>query len=136
MLFQNYLTVKNIIFLIVAILFIKFISMISGVAMMFFASYVLACSLNPLVDWLAKRMKRPLAASIVVSGMIAIFVAFFMPVIIIASKQITSFVQILPNHIEAIKTFILNKQILGQKIVDMIDIPSFIQPVSDFTTNV
>ncbi len=135
MLFQNYLTVKNIIFLIVAILFIKFISMISGVAMMFFASYVLACSLNPLVDWLSKKMKRPLAASIVVSGMIAIFVAFFMPVIIIASKQITSFVQILPNHIEAIKTFILNKQILGQKIVNMIDIPSFIQPVSDFTTN-
>ena len=79
--------------------------MISGVAMMFFASYVLACSLNPLVDRLSRKMKRPLAASIVVGGMIAIFVAFFMPVIIIASKQITSFVQVLPSHIEAIKSF-------------------------------
>lgn len=135
MFFKNYITVKNIIFLIVAILFIKFIGMISGIAMMFFASYVLACSLNPLVEILSRRMKRPMAATLVITGMIAIFVAFFLPVIIIASKQINSFIQVLPGHIAALKTFILNKTILGQKIVDMIDIPSFIQPISDFTTN-
>ncbi len=135
MFFKNYITVKNIIFFIVAILFIKFLTMISGIAMMFFASYVLACSLNPLVDILSRKMKRSLAATIVVSGMVAISAAFFLPIIVIASKQINSFIQILPGHIENLKSFILNKQILGQKIVEMIDIPSFIQPVSDFTSN-
>ncbi len=135
MFFKNYITAKNIIFFIVAILFIKFLSMISGIAMMFFASYVLACSLNPLVDILARKMKRSFAATIVVSGMVAISIAFFLPIIVIASKQINSFIQILPGHIESLKSFIFNKQILGQKIVEMIDIPSFIQPVSDFTTN-
>ena len=109
--------------------------MISAIAMMFFASYVLACSLNPLVELLTKRMKRPMAASIVITGMILIFSLFFIPVIVIASEQINSFIQVLPGHIANLKAFILNKTILGQKIVDMIDIPSFIQPVSDFTTS-
>ncbi len=135
MFFKNYLTVKNIIFFVVAILFVKFLTMISAIAMMFFASYVLACSLNPLVELLTKRMKRPMAASIVITGMILIFSLFFIPVIVIASEQINSFIQVLPGHIANLKAFILNKTILGQKIVDMIDIPSFIQPVSDFTTS-
>ena len=135
MFFKNYLTVKNIIFFVVAILFVKFLTMISAIAMMFFASYVLACSLNPLVELLTKRMKRPMAASIVITGMILIFSLFFIPVIDIASEQINSFIQVLPGHIANLKAFILNKTILGQKIVDMIDIPSFIQPVSDFTTS-
>lgn len=135
MFFKNYLTVKNIIFFVVAILFVKFLTMISAIAMMFFASYVLACSLNPLVELLTKRMKRPMAASIVITGMILIFSLFFIPVIVIASEQINSLIQVLPAHIANLKAFILNKTILGQKIVDMIDIPSFIQPVSDFTTS-
>lgn len=135
MFFKNYLTVKNIIFFVVAILFVKFLTMISAIAMMFFASYVLACSLNPLVELLTKRMKRPMAASIVITGMILIFSLFFIPVIVIASEQINSFIQVLPGHIANLKAFILNKTILGQKIVDLIDIPSFIQPVSDFTTS-
>lgn len=135
MVFKSYLTVKNIIFFIVAILFIKFLTTISAIAMMFFASYVLACSLNPLVELLTKRMKRPMAATVVITGMILIFSLFFVPVIVIASDQINSFVQVLPGHIANLKAFIMNKTILGQKIVDMIDIPSFIQPVSDFTTN-
>ena len=136
MFFKNYLTVKNITFFVVAILFVKFLTMISAIAMMFFASYVLACSLNPLVELLTKRMKRPMAASIVITGMILIFSLFFIPVIVIASEQINSFIQVLPGHIANLKAFILNKTILGQKIVDMIDIPSFIQPVSDFTTSI
>jgi len=135
MLLKDYFTPKNVIFVIVALLAIKFIAKISGIAMMFFAAYVLACSLDPLVELLTKKMKRPLAASTVITGMIGIFVAFFLPIIVIASKQINSFIQVLPEHITNIKSFIMHKSILGQKIVDMIDIPSFIQPVSDFTTN-
>ena len=54
---KDYITVKNVIFLIVAVLFVKFISKISGIAMMFFASYVLACSFSPLVEILSKKIK-------------------------------------------------------------------------------
>ncbi len=54
-LFQKYITTKNIIFFIIAVLFIIFISKIQDIAILFFASYVIACSLNPLVDKLSKN---------------------------------------------------------------------------------
>ena len=135
MTFKEFFNFKNIIFVIVAILFLKFTVKISGIMMLFFAAYVLACSLNPLVEILAKKMSRSLAASVVITSMVAIFGAFFMPVIVIAIKQINTILQALPAHIHNAKLFIMNRSILGQKIVDMIDIPSFIQPVSDFTTH-
>ena len=54
-LFQKYISAKNIIFFIIAILFIVFITKIKDIAILFFASYVIACSLNPLVDKLTKK---------------------------------------------------------------------------------
>lgn len=135
MFFKNYLTIKNIIFFIVAILVIKFVTMISGIAMLFFASYVLACSLNPLVEVLCKKFKRPVASGIVLTGMLFLLFVFFVPVLIIATKQITTFINILPAQIESLKSFIMNTSILGKNIIDMIDIPSFIQPISNFTTD-
>ena len=52
--FENFfpkgINVKNFIFFIIAILFLVFIAKIKDIAILFFASYVIACSLNPLVD--------------------------------------------------------------------------------------
>ena len=47
--FQKYVSAKNIIFFIIAILFLVFITKIKDIAILFFASYVIACSLNPVV---------------------------------------------------------------------------------------
>ena len=134
MAFKNSITVKNIIFVLMVILLIKFFSQITTTAMLFFASYVFACSLNPLVDKLNEKMNRPLAASIVMSGIAVILFAVFLPLIIIAIRQIEFIFVGLPEKLETFKTFILNKQILGQTIVSMIDIPSMFEPVSNFTT--
>src|SRR5574344_1762969 len=135
MFFRNYALIKNVVFIIVAILFLKFVTMISAIAMMFFASYVLACSLSPLLDLLCvKKIKRPLAVSIVLVFMTILLVVFFIPVLVIAGKQINAFINILPEQIESLKTYIMNTSILGKNIIDMIDIPSFIQPISNFTT--
>ena len=56
--FQKSITPKNIIFFVITILFLIFISKIQEIAIMFFASYVIACSLNPLVDKLEKKFKK------------------------------------------------------------------------------
>jgi predicted PurR-regulated permease PerM len=48
--FQKGINAKNIIFFVIVILFLVFIPKIKDVAILFFASYVIACSLNPLVD--------------------------------------------------------------------------------------
>ena len=132
--FKQSITTKNIIFLVMVIILIKFFSQITTTAMLFFAGFVFACSLNPLVDKFSEKMKRPLAASIVMGGVTLIIFAVFLPLMVIAVKQVEQLVIAFPRQIGSIKEFILHKQILGQTIVSMIDIPSFVEPVSKFTT--
>lgn len=129
---RNSITVKNIIFVIMVILLIKFFSQITTTVMLFFASYVFACSLNPLVDKFSKKMNRPLAAGIVMSGVILIFFAVFLPLVIVAVKQIEIVVMTLPKHFALIKSFVLHKQIFGQNLVSMINVQSVVEPVSGF----
>ena len=73
--FQKYITVKNIIFVITAILFLIFLSKIKDIAIMFFASYVISCSLNPIVDKIETKLKNRSIASAVVllSSILLIF---------------------------------------------------------------
>lgn len=134
MVFKNSITVKNIIFILMVIILIKFFSQITTTAMLFFASYVFACSLNPLVDKFSMKIDRPIAASIVMGGITLILFAVFLPLVVIAIKQIEVLLVGLPAKLEAFKSFILHKQILGQSIISMIDIPSMFEPVSNFTT--
>ncbi len=130
---KNSITVKNIIFLLMVIILIKFFSQITTTVMLFFAAYVFACSLNPLVDKFSTKLSRPMATSIVMSGITLVIFAVVIPLIIIAIKQIEVLLVSLPNQFEAIKNFIYTKQILGRTIVSMIDIPSLLEPVSNFT---
>ena len=131
---KNSVTVKNIIFLIMVVLLIKFFSQITTTVMLFFASYVLACSLNPLVDKFSEKMNRPLAASLVMSGVTLVVFAVFVPLIIIAVKQIEIFMMAFPAKFEMIKSFLLKQQIFGQSVLSSIDIPSVVEPISKFTT--
>ena len=130
---KNSITVKNIIFLIMVIILIKFLSKITTTVMLFFIAYVFACSLNPLVDKFSTKMKRPLAAGIVMGGISIILFAVFLPLGIVAVKQIEHFLIYMPDQIEAIKEFILYKQFMGQNLLSMIDLPSVVEPVSNFT---
>ena len=53
--FKSYVNFKNIIFATVVVLFLFFIFNCKDIAMMFFACFVIACSLNPVVDKLSKK---------------------------------------------------------------------------------
>ena len=59
--FKNYISPKNIVFMLLSILFIIFVFKNSDIAIMFFASYVLACSLNPFVNKLVEKKKSEMA---------------------------------------------------------------------------
>lgn len=133
---KNSVTVKNIIFLIMVILLIKFFSQITTTVMLFFVAYVFACSLNPLVDKFSTRLNRPLSACIVMGGIFLVLFAVFIPLVIVAIEQIEQFVVALPQQIESAKVFILNKQFFGQSLISMVDIPSFVEPVSNFTKTI
>lgn len=104
-LLQKYITAKNIIFFILAVLFIIFISKISEIAIMFFASFVIACSLEPIVQKLEKKFKRSTSCAMVLIGSILIILAFFVPIIIIGGHEIGTFAISFPQYMENIKSF-------------------------------
>ena len=135
-LFQKYVTTKNIIFFIIAILFIIFISKIQDIAILFFASYVIACSLNPLVDKLSKKFNRNLASSLVLFGAIIIVCAFFIPILVMSVHEIKSFAQTLPQHGEIIKQYITQNPLAAKLNLSDIEISDFISSTSGFTSGI
>ena len=135
-LFQKYITAKNIIFFVIMILFLVFLAKIQDIAIMFFASYVLACSLEPLVQKLCKRYKRPAAAGIVLGGAILLICLFFIPLLVLAGSEIMNFADSFPQYLETIKGFIYNIPIIGQTDITKIDVSGVITSASGVTSKV
>ncbi|MBQ4122150.1 AI-2E family transporter [bacterium] len=134
--FPKYITAKNIIFFILAILFIIFIFKISDVAIMFFASFVIACSLEPMVKKLMVKFSRKTACSIVLFGSLFIFLSFFISVVIISGNQIKTFALSLPQSIDNIKEFLYSIPFINQATLDKIDINGLISSVSGTTSKI
>lgn len=134
MAFKEYFTTKNVIFFILVLVILKFLSQITVIALLFFASFVIACSLNPVVDKLEKKMKRATATTLVLLGVSIISVAFFVPIIFVAVKQVQGLITILPEKIALIQHFILNYQFHGHKIPEIVNIDSIIKTSSPFAT--
>ena len=118
-LFQKYASPKNIIFSIIFILFIIFLFNILDVAIMFFASFVIASSLNPIVDKFVEKYKksRKTASVTVLLSVILICLALIIPVIIISGKEIKSFAVSFPQYIDLIDDKLLATFPFLQKII-------------------
>lgn len=133
-LFQKYITAKNIIFFIIAVLFLIFITKIKDIAILFFASYVIACSLNPLVDKLSKKIKRNLASVIVLLSTVAVIIAFFVPLVGMLGHEIKSFVIHVPQYFDTIKTFITNMPFINHTHLANIDYTDFLSSATNVTS--
>ncbi len=133
-LFQKYITAKNIIFFIIAVLFIIFVAKIKDIAILFFASFVIACSLNPLVDKLSKKIKRSISAGIVLSGTLAVIMAFFVPLVGLLGHEIKSFIRHIPQYADSIKTFIVAAPFINHTKLADIDLTAFLSSATDITS--
>lgn len=90
-LFYKHLTVKNIVFLAVIIAFVVLIFKNIEIFILFFASIVIACSLNPLVQKLEGKLGRNLASAIVLGGFLLLLVVCILPVCVMGIYQIGAF---------------------------------------------
>lgn len=132
--FKKYMTTKNISFFALIVIVLLLIPHVKVIALLFFASFVIACSLNPIVDRFEKKIKRPTAATLVLLGALTLFFAFFVPIIFVAVKQVQGLLTILPEKLDLIKDFILTHKFYGHRIPEMINIGSVIKSSSTFAT--
>lgn len=134
-LFQKYITAKNIIFFIISVLFLIFITKIKDIAILFFASFVIACSLNPIVDMISKKLNRSVAAALVLLSTVLVLGVFFVPIILIAVHEIKSFVELIPQHIAVIKNFLMSTSFFNQSQLSQIDIGGLLSSASGITSD-
>lgn len=133
---KRFFTSKNIIFTILVISLLLIFPKIIGILMLFFGSYVLACALNPFVTKLMNKMSRPLASSIVMFSSILAIIALFIPIFFVAFKEIRTFLITLPDKITGVTNYLMNLNINGHKIPDIIDIDAVLNNSSDVAQGV
>lgn len=124
MFWNKSVNIKNGLFLLLAIFLIWFIIQIKSIALLAFGSFVLACSLNPAVDKLSKKISRGLASTVVIVGTILIVILFLIPIITISVQEIHQMVTNLPNVIKDTISYLSNKTIMGKSLIEFINIDS------------
>lgn len=132
---KEHISVKNIIVFALILVTLLFTTKISSILMLFFASYVVACSFNPLVNKLEKKMKRSLAVVLILLAIVLVLFVFFIPVIILSVQQVKILIANLPDVVSAIKTYLLNFNIMGYNLSALIDSSSLFENASEFASN-
>lgn len=129
---------KNIIFLITAVLAVVFISQIQTTALLAFASFILACSLNPAVDKLSsfKHISRPLASTIVIILTILIIVLFFIPIFSISIQEIHQLSDNIPAFLDRTMAYLNTKTIFGKALIEYINIDTITSTSSQMASGI
>lgn len=126
-------TIKNIIFVILILLVLKLIFELKNLALLIFASFVIAASLNPFVDKLQKYMKRGVATIVALFSFMAIILGAFLPLVLIMLEEISTLVLSIPKKIVVIQNFLANKTIFG---VHLSNIIGDAQPLNSASTEI
>lgn len=133
---QKYLTPKNILFFITVILCLIFIIKIPDIAVMFFASFVIACSMEPLVQKLSAKMQRSTASAIVLLVSLLLIILLFVPLFVIGLNQIKSFTDLFPQYMDFTKDFIKNTPFLNNTNLEHLDLNGVITSASGVSSKI
>ena len=133
---KSSLTVKNISFFIFIAFIIFCIVKMPDVAMLIFASYVISCSINPLVDRLESKIPRPVATVLVILGVSVVAIGVFTPIIITAIREIKEFITELPNQINSIEAHLNTMKIGSQHLSDMFNLDTGLTNSSKLTQEI
>ncbi len=133
---KDRVTIKNIIFLLLVIFVIHFICEVKNLALLIFASFVIASSLNPLVDKLSKHMQRSWATITALTGFLAVLIGAFVPLVLIVLEEIHAIFADLPTKIKLLNQFLETKTVFGQHLSSFININPATNQTSEIAGNI
>ncbi len=103
---SNILTYKNIIFAIMLILVLIFLSNIADIAIMLFIAFIITCAIDPVVNFLQKYMPRVLAVGLVLLMIITGILLIFIPLLTLTIEQGINFIKHIPEYIQNLEIFL------------------------------
>ena len=121
-LFNNEISVSTILFGFFLVLCLFFMFTNIDVAIMLFISLVFACSLNPIVDKLEKKMPRPVATGIVLFGALSILGLLLTFIFMLGAYQISELVKEYPNYVKNLDEAIKGNALFQAMGITKIDI--------------
>ena len=129
---------RNITFTIMIILLILIMAQMKTITLLAFASFVLACSLNPVVDKLArfKFISRGLAATIVIITTLLIVVLFLIPLGSVAIQEIQQLISNIPTFIDKSLNYLNNNTFMGKTLMEYINIDTIANSSSQFASSI
>ena len=133
---KKYFNIKNIIFLILVVFLIYMIPKISNIIMLFFSAYVIACALNPLVIKMQKKISRNAASIIAVTLSTAAVFALFLPIFLIAYKEIGALINYLPQKVMSLFQYLSTFSIFGHKLSELVSMDKFVNASPDVAQNI
>lgn len=124
MFLRNTNTFRTVLFIILAIFVVWSIVQIKEIALLFFGAFVIACSLNPIVDKLEQKMPRALATTIVIILATAILLVVFLPVFFVAIKEFKTLFSMVPEALRNLSDWVNTTSVAGYKLNDFISADS------------
>ena len=121
-LFNNEIPVNTILFGVFIVLFLFFMFTNIDVAIMLFISLVFACSLNPIVDKLEKKMPRPAATCIVLFGALSVLGILLAFIFMLGAYQITELIKEYPNYVKNLDEAIKGSALFHTMGINKLDI--------------
>ena len=132
-LFNNEIPVNTILFGFFVVLFLFFMFTNVDVAIMLFISLVFACSLNPIVDKLEKKMPRPVATCIVLFGALAILGILLTFIFMLGAYQISELIKEYPNYVKNLDDAIKGSALCQSMGITKIDIDGLTTSMANST---
>jgi len=132
-LFNNEIPINTILFGFFIVLFLFFMFTNVDVAIMLFISLVFACSLNPIVDKLEKKMPRPAAAGIVLFGALSILGVLLAFIFMLGAYQISELIKEYPNYVKNLDEAIKGSALCQAMGITKIDIDGMTTSMANST---
>lgn len=117
--FKSYITAKNISFFLLVILLIYLIIKMTDVFLLIFASFVIASAIKPAVDKLQTKMPRGAAVGLMITIITVVTLCLFIPIVVLAVKEIKEFIVQLPAQFENMQQFLNSIKIANYSLSSM-----------------
>lgn len=119
--FQNRNAYKYFLFILLAIFALWAVAQIKEIAMLFFGAFVIACSINPLVDKLSQKMPRGVATTIMLVAMTLLIIVVLLPVGVTTAKELKTLFSLIPTGLEGAQKWVQTATVFGYHANDFIN---------------
>lgn len=113
--------IKNIVFVALTAVLLAIAIKFKDITLLFFGSYVIASAINPLVDWMSRKMPRGFAVTLIYTLGLGTLTLLMIPLIVTIYDEIVQLAKNFPSYISTIKCYVMGLQVMGEPVFKILN---------------